>query len=1105
MFLRSTSLIVCLGLLFSAGVACSPRLEMPGAVDRLAAEFKSPPEAARPWVYWMWMDGNLNREGLTADLEAMKRAGIGGVIVMEVNVGVPRGPVEFMSDEWRSMFKHVVSEAERLGLEITLNAGPGWTGSGGPWVKPEESMRHLVASALDVTGPWRFDGPLPRPQRRPAFFGDGVLPPALEQAKNEYYRDVMVLAFPSSVSGAAIPDIDEKALYVRAPYSSQEGVKPFLPSPADFPEIPVGAAIDASRIVDITARLASDGRLVWDVPEGNWTILRFGMTSTGANSRPAPVPGLGLECDKFDKAALDAHFEAFIGALLREIGPRNTAGGAGWTMLHIDSWEMGAQNWTGAFREEFRRRRGYDCQPYLPAITGLVVGNREISERFLWDLRLTAQELVVENHALHLKELGRRNGFGLSIEPYDMNPCADMTLGAVADVPMGEFWLYGFNTAHSVIEASGIAHTNGRKIMAAEAFTSSSDEAWKAHPASMKALGDWAFAAGVNRIVFHRSQHQPWADVRPGMTMGPYGVRWERTQTWWEMSSAYHFYLARCQHLLRQGLPVADVCFLVAEGAPHVFRAPASALRGSPPDRLGYSFDACAPETLLAKMSVQGGRLVLPDGMSYQALVLPERQTMTPALLRKVKDLVAAGATVVGPRPRKSPSLVGYPACDAEVEALAEELWGNCDGVNITERAFDKGRIVWEKGPQAGASSSAVGSAAGAAASAGENIASRPVSIQNATWDVGPPPLSSPEQYGDFTVVIRVLQRMGIPPDFEFRPLESPPSANIEKSPLPPLFKSGVGGDFPGRPIIRYTHRRDGQTDIYFVSNTEDRRVEAACLFRVTGRRPELWDAVTGEIRDLAQFKIEGGLTSVPLMFEPYQSFFIVFRKPAPRRKSAGPNFVALTETARLEGPWEVSFDPKWGGPERITFEKLEDWSQRPEDGVKYYSGTATYRKTFDLPFDMPSAGEKWKKAGRDRDSVVWLALGTVNNIAAVSLNGRDLGIVWCAPWRVDISGVAVPAGNVLEIRVANLWPNRLIGDEHLPPDAEYGQGGNLARRPDWLLKGAPRPSPGRFTFSTWKHYTKDMPLLPSGLLGPVVILAGPETVRSGTGSTSSR
>jgi hypothetical protein len=1039
---RRPSFVSVLGALALIGLAFGLGLPDPVAPDSLAENFAHPPESARPWVYWMWMDGNLTREGITADLEAMKAAGLGGVIICEVNVGVPRGPVEFMSPEWRRLFAHVVREAERLGLQITLNAGPGWTGSGGPWVKPEQSMQHIVAASVDVVGPMRFDAALPRPKRRPAYFGDGGLPPAIQKATNDFYADVAVLAFPTPAEGGAIAAIDEKALYIREPYSSKKGIRPFLPSPADFPVLPAGSAIDPARSIDLSVRLSADGRLAWDVPEGRWTIMRFGRTATGANTRPAPVPGLGLECDKLDKAALDAQYDAFIGALLREIGPRRTDGKAGWTMLHIDSWEMGSQNWTGAFREEFGRRRGYDPLRYLPAIAGRAVESAEISERFLWDLRRTVQELIVENHARYLGELGRRDGFGLSIEPYDMNPLADMTLGTAADVPMGEFWLYGFHTAHSVIEAAGLAHTNGKRIMAAESFTSGSEEAWQAYPGSVKPLGDWALAAGVNRIVVHRYQHQASLGLKPGMTMGPYGVHWERTQTWWDMVPAFHMYLARSQQLLRQGLPVADVCYLVAEGAPHVFRAPASALRGDPPDRLGYSFDACAPETLMAAASVKDGRIAFPDGMSYRVLVLPERDTMTPALLRKVRDLAAAGATVIGPPPRKSPALSGYPGCDAEVKALAGELWGNLDGGRVTECAFGRGRVIWVRG---GMGPGPNGTLAPRVKSGGES--------SGKVWTVGPPPISEPEQYGDFAVVAGVLERMSVPLD----------------------FASGLP--------LRYIHRRDGGTDIYFLANPEDRAIETSGVFRVGGKRPELWDPVTGARRALPQFSSAGGLTTVPLRFEPNQSFFVVFREPAappPAGSAAALNFCSREEAAPLTGSWDVSFDPKWGGPEKITFDALVDWSLRPEPGIRYYSGQATYRKTFDLP----------RGFANESPHRLFLDLGRVNNIARVSLNGRDLGVVWCDPWRVDITGVLKPAGNLLEIQVANLWPNRLIGDEQEPPDAEYAKGGNLARWPDWLLKGAPRPSSGRLTFATWKHFAKDSPLLPSGLLGPVTIRA---------------
>ncbi len=667
-------------------------------LDVLAKEFADPPRTARPWVYWFIMDGNLSREGITADLEAMEAAGIGGVIIMEVNVGIPRGKVEFMSDAWCALFKHAVQEAERLGLEITLNAGPGWTGSGGPWVKAEQSMQHLVASSTDLTGPLDFDAVLPQPAPREPYFGSAGLPVPLLQARRDFYRDVAVLAVPYTDENVRVEDVDEKALYLREPYTSKPGVKPYLPALATYERLPREASIPADKVIDLTDRLQADGRLAWSVPAGRWTILRFGRCNTGANTRPAPLPGLGFECDKFDRAALDAHYDAFVGKLLRTIGPRPGDRSSGWTMLHIDSWEMGSQNWTAHFRDEFQRRRGYDLLRYLPVMTGRIVDSREVSERFLWDLRLTAQDLVIDNHAQYLKELGHRDGFGLSIEPYDMNPTSDMTLGGVADVPMCEFWShgFGFDATFSCIEATSIAHTRGRKIVAAEAFTATSREAWQLFPGRMKDQGDWAFCTGINRLAFHRFAHQPWLDRRPGMTMGPYGVHWDRTQTWWPLVSAYHQYVARCQHLLRQGVNVADICYLIPEGAPHVFRPPASALEGELGDRRGYNFDGCAPETLCAEAAVKDGRIVFPSGASYRLLMLPAFETMTPELLATVKRLALSGATVVGPRPRKSPSLTNYPQCDREVELLAESLWGaSADTSCPIRREVGRGEVVW--------------------------------------------------------------------------------------------------------------------------------------------------------------------------------------------------------------------------------------------------------------------------------------------------------------------------------------------------------------------------------------------------------------------------
>ena len=380
-----------------------------------------------------------------------------------------------------------------------------------------------------------------------------------------------------------------------------------------------------------------------------------------ADHSPAPLPGLGFECDKFDAAAIDAHFEAFFETLMKTVQPQHNPG-RGLTTLHFDSWEMSSQNWSAHFRDEFQKRRGYDPLRFLPAMTGRVVDSVEISERFLWDLRQTAQELVVENHALRLKELGRRHGLELSIEPYDMNPCADLTLGGPADVPMCEFWSkgYGFDTRVQLLRGRFHRPHHGPADRGRRGVHSRSGRRWRQYPGSMKAQRDWALCAGINRLVFHRSRTsrgESLARHDDGAVRRSLGTDADLVGH----ASAYHAYLARCQHMLRRGLPVADILYLAPEGAPHVFRPPGSALRGDLPDRRGYNFDGCEPETLIQRASVKDGRIVFPDGMSYRVLVLPRFDTMTPVLLRKIQQLVDGGATVIGSPPRKSPSLLDYP------------------------------------------------------------------------------------------------------------------------------------------------------------------------------------------------------------------------------------------------------------------------------------------------------------------------------------------------------------------------------------------------------------------------------------------------------------
>jgi hypothetical protein len=635
---------------------------LPGSfADSLREGFIKPPLEARPWVYWFWLSGNITSNGITADLEAMKRVGIGGVLIMEVDQGAPVGPADFMGPRWRGLFQHVHAEARRLGLEVNMNNDAGWNGSGGPWIKPEQAMQEVVWTETDLTGPQHFEGKLQQPEMTSGF-----------------YRDITVLAFPA-VGAQRIADFESKAAFQR-----RDRQKPKVSSASR-------TTIERGGITNLARRMDATGKLTWDVPPGEWTVIRFGHTCTGVENAPAPATGRGLECDKLSKTGIEACFAGMMAKLAADTGIEPGKAKGGLVATHIDSWENGSQNWTARMREEFQQRRGYDLLPFLPVMTGRVVDRAEISERFLWDLRQTISELVIENYAGRMRELAHAAGMRFTAEAYG-SPCDAIPYGGQSDEPMGEFWTPGASAIETCRGMASCGHVYGKRIIGAEAFTSADQERWLEHPAILKSHGDLAFCEGINRFVFHRYAMQPWTDGRePGMTMGPWGQHYERTQTWWEWTTPWHTYLARCQHLLRQGLFVADICRVQSEAPPQGFGYH---------ERKGYDWDECGTEVVLSRMSVKDGRIVLPDGMSYRVLALPWSQTMTPRLLRKVKELVQAGATVIGPKPSASPSLSGYPQCDVEVNQLAAELWGDANGTSVKEHPFGKGRVVWSDAPE---------------------------------------------------------------------------------------------------------------------------------------------------------------------------------------------------------------------------------------------------------------------------------------------------------------------------------------------------------------------------------------------------------------------
>lgn len=1009
-----------LGSLLLSGLATQ-------SAEKLEQDFLNPPADARPHTWWHWMNGNITKEGITADLEAMARIGIGGAQIFNVaqhneqgQCTEPPGPVKLLSPEWRTLTQHAIQEAARVGVELTLHNCSGWSESGGPWVTPDQSMQEVVWSETHVQGPAVFSVTLKQPESVRGFYRDiavyafptlpgeeinfATLNPVITSSVSNFNNAALLdndaatvvelpalagqpqflqfefrepvtfgmlrllarcdVAHPVSVNGRIEVSDDGKtfrkvddlplvigkvnslttasfastrARFVRVTFTdadprvktitcagvqfSAEGIKG-IEQKAGYDsrdtlaklrftegKLPPELCIASERIVNLTDKLRPDGWLDWNVPSGRWTILRLGHTSTGVGVYPAHDADIGLECDKMSRAAVKAHFENLAGVVIADAGP---LAGKSLKMVIADSWEAGNQNWTPAFIAEFQQRRGYDPTPWLPALTGRAVGSLEESERFLWDFRRTISDLIAENHYGVFQELCARHGMQFTAEAPGLTPPIGDALQfqKYADVPMGEFWFDGRTDSR---EPASAAHIYGKKFIASEAFTALVPDAkWAKAPFDFKALGDLNFCRGINRFVFHRYVHQPGTNHTPGLTLGPWGSNFERTQTWWEQSRAWMRYLHRCQFLLQQGLFVADVAYFYGEGSPNTINT-YFGREPSLPD--GYKFDALNADVLLNRVRVEAGRLVLPDGMSYRLLLLPDDNRMTPVVLEKIAALVKAGATVVGPRPEKSPSLAGWPAADAAIAKLAAEVWGDCDGQKVTSHIYGQGRVF-----------------------------------------CGMP-------------VAEVLKELETPPD----------------------FSTDAAAKFA------FIHRRIGEADAYFVSSQSREPVSARLTFRAGNREPELWHPETGATELAPVFTATNGLVTVALRFDPAESVFVVFRKSAAGvdsvqsfigndgdllasttpvaklvRQADGKLFVSATAPGRyvvqtasdktltadvaalpaptvLCGPWSLTFPPNWGAPERVNLDQLISWSAHPDDGVKHFSGTATYVCEFEV------------------------------------------------------------------------------------------------------------------------------------------------------------
>ncbi len=924
------------------------------AAPTLEEGWQNPPNEARLRAYWWWLNGNVTKAAITHDLEQMKAKGFGGALICDANGAsqdgndtVPHGPT-FFSPEWRELYKHTLREADRLGLEMSLNIQSGWN-LGGPFVTAEDAGKKYVWSELRIAAGTNDVFKLPLPKARDGF-----------------YRDTAVVAFRIKTAAAHPPlqNWKQKAL--------QESLQPFSApeSTALFQEIaatPGEEDCAATDVLDLTTKVSTDGVLRWEVPAGDWQVLRFGYTIGDHSFVSTSSEGWsGYSIDVYSATAFQTYWDKVVAPLIADAGP---LAGKALKYLHTDSWEIELANWTPTLRAEFQKRHGYDLLPWLPVLAGRIVESRAASNRLLHDYRKTLGDLAIDNHYRLFRDNAHKHGLLLHPEsggPHAVPIDAQRCLGW-DDAPMSEFWAWswthriGDDNRFFVKQTASAAHTYGHKYVLAEGFTTIGPHWQEKLWDNLKPTFDKALCEGLNLLVWHAFVCSPDEMGVPGQQYFA-GTHLNPKVTWWEKSTPFFSYINRSQWLMQQGNFVADVAYYYGDHVPNFAR-----LKKSDPAKIqpGYDYDVITEEALLERTSVRDGKIILPDGMSYRVLALADRSVISLAALKQIKALVTAGATVVGSKPVRGETLENSAAVDTEIAALAEELWGGKVGA---------GRVIADKSTR------------------------------------------------------EVLQADKVAADFS--------------------FTSTDGGQ------LDYIHRASSEADIYFVANRSTNATSAMCNFRVGNRSPELWNAVTGEHSLANAFAQTNGVTSLALDFAPCGSCFVVFREASTQPAKLGSNPPAQTSVQEISGAWMVHFDPKWGGPEKVQFDSLVDWTSRPEPSIKFYSGTAIYEKTFTFSNSLL----------KTNNSKLFLDLGSVREIAEVKVNGQSCGTVWCPPWRMDVTAALKPGENQLTVEVVNFWPNRIIGD-------------------------ASQPKEQRLTRTNIRKLTAKTQLEPAGLFGPVSLL----------------
>lgn len=1070
-------------LAFFTVVEANAQLKAHGKLmSKLETGFYKIPDSIQTSVYWYWVSGNISKDGVVKDLEAMKTIGINRAFIADVTWGEKNaGQIKLFTDEWWDVLHTALKTATKLGIEIGMFNCPGWSQSGGPWVKPEQSMRYLTSSEIVVKGSLLIQEKLAKPN--PVFQDVKVI---AYPAPKDYGTDMadlklQVTSTPSLKSLNNLTDNNEKTILefptakpllldfsAKQPYTVRSvvihptkvsvrlegdvqvkinntyqtlrhfiidrtnpnlkyGFSPYGPAAISVPattakdfrlvftdytancgiaeikfsSVPVienylektlakmwpnqlvnwsayqwlpqpviedqAYVVDPDKVLDISANMSSDGTLNWQAPAGKWIIERVGMTPTLVNNVHAVPEGTGLETDKTSNEHIAAHFDAFLGEIIRRIPVQDRKT---WKIVVGDSYETGSQNWSDHFIENFKMTYGYNPLPYIPVLQGKVVGSADHSDRFLWDLRRFIANKVAYEYVGGLKEVSHKNGLTTWLENYGHYgfPGEFLQYGGQSDEVSGEFWNEGVKGIIENRAAASAAHIYGKTKVSAESFTTT-DNYFMNYPATLKQRLDRSFTEGINNTLLHVYIQQPYQDKMPGMN-AYFGSEFNRKNTWFNDMDGFINYIKRCNLLLQQGKYVADVAYFISEDAPKMTGAQEPALPH------GYSCDYINAEVIKTRLSVEDGKLILPDGMQYRLLVLPKLETMRPELLVKIKELVNKGAVVLGPKPSRSPSLQNYGKADLEIQQLTTELWGKINVSTIKVNHYGKGMVI------------------------------DGMSLEDA------------------------FNRLDVIPDFKTDLADS----------------------------LLFLHRELKDGSIYFISNQKNKTIKFNPEFRISNRIPELWDATTGNIRELHEYNQNLKSTIVPLKLAPYESAFVFFSnhsncvlsKPlGNRQKSTQTNYPEVIKTIDIKSKWLVKFDPKLGGPTKpVVFERLEDWIENKDDSIKYYSGAAYYHTNLELsPIN-----------NRER---VLLNLGDITAIAKVKVNGIALGGLWTAPYKIDITRALKPGKNELEIKVVNNWINRLIGDHRLPEK-------------------------DRITWTYYDSYDPKVKLQSSGLKGPV-------------------